>query len=429
MQELNNKSNEELIRKYRLAGKIRFISFSLLFFFLLLMKAVGGYSYLNVAAISLIFAEAILNQPYNFFLKRVNIYRFQYYQMITDIIVISWTLYYMGGMEVPIISMAYYAVILWAGVVSTTQAVFFAVTASALFFSSTVILNHFGILPFISYLHYKMPTAQMFSLVLGNISFMFAFGYFSAHSSKVIKFLERKRQEESLKHTHKLLAAGYLVSGIAHDIINHLVSIRGYARILLERIGEGKDENKKLSTIEGLERIEELERKSTELLSKLSQFSRKPKEELAPTDLNKVIEDALGLTFPLARMSDVTAEKMLESDLPLIMADKDQLQEVLVALILNSLDAISKKGKITLKTHYEKTSDYVEVVLSDTGKGIKPGYLSRIAAPFFTTKSTEKTLGLGLTIAFGIVERYGGKINVESTEGKGSTFTIQLPVR
>ncbi|MCX5694807.1 MAG: hypothetical protein NT014_06810 [Candidatus Omnitrophica bacterium] len=127
-----NSDTKELLEKYRLAGKIRFLSFLLLFLFLLLMKSFGGYAYLNPAFIALMLIEAIVNQPYLFLVNRVNMRRFQYYQMITDIIAISWILYYMGGLEAPIVSIAYYVVILWAGVASTTQAVFFAVITSSL---------------------------------------------------------------------------------------------------------------------------------------------------------------------------------------------------------------------------------------------------------------------------------------------------------
>lgn len=92
-----NHINEDLMRKYRLAGKIRLISFSLLMFFLLLMKWLGGYAYLNPALLSLILVEALINQPYSFIVRRVNIHRLQYYQMTVDIMAITWLMYYMGG--------------------------------------------------------------------------------------------------------------------------------------------------------------------------------------------------------------------------------------------------------------------------------------------------------------------------------------------
>ncbi|MCK5451363.1 MAG: GHKL domain-containing protein [Candidatus Omnitrophica bacterium] len=419
---LNNNSKEELLKKYKLAGKIRFISFSLLLFFLLSMKFIGGYSYLNFAFIALIFVESVLNQPYKFFIHRVNLNRFQYYQMVVDIIAISWILYYMGGIKAPVVNIAYYAVILWAGVVSSTSAVFFAAGVSALFFSSIVLLEHFGLLPSVSFYDHEMSTSQMISLLIANVSFLFAFGYFSANSSTVIQFLQRKKQEGSLRNMHRFLTTGYLVGGTVHDIQNCLIVIKGYAKILLENVKNGSEES------EFLKGIAEMEHKSSDLLSRLARFSRKPVQEFESIDIHKVIEDALKLTWPLTRYSKMTTEKILGENIPVIRANKNQLQEIFVAFILNSIDAISQKGKLVIKTTYLEKSNVVEIAFSDTGRGIKREDLKRIREPFFTTKETGKGAGLGLTAVYGIIDRHKGKINIESTVGKGSTFTIQLPV-
>ena len=423
-------TREELIKKYQWAGKIRFLSFSILFLFLLLMKVVGGYSYLNNTVIDLIFIEALLNRPYSFFLKRVNLYRLQFYQMTLDILAISWLIYYMGGIEAPLINMGYYVVILWAGVVSDVLAVFFAVFASSALFACVVVLGHYGILPHISFFDYKMPTPQMYSILLGNISFLFAFGYFSARSSDLTKLLERNKQEELLRHRHKFLAAGYLVAAIAHDITNYLITIRAYVKILSDKIenppAAGTPE--KLSNAAVLKRIEESEQKSTALLDRLMHFSQEPKEKFKPIDVHVIIEDALGLTAPMMRMSDVKLEKLLASSVPLIMADKDQLQEVFVIFILNAIDAMPHKGRLTIKTAFIKATGTVEVSIADTGVGIKREYLDKLSEPFFTTKSPERGIGLGLTIAYGIVAHHRGKINVKSVPGTGTTFMVQLPI-
>lgn len=420
-------SKEDLIKKYQWAGKIRFLSFSLLFLFLLLMKVAGGYSYLNFAVISLILVEAVCNRPYKFFVDHVDLYRFQFYQMLVDIIAISWVLYYMGGIEAPIIILGYYVVILWAGVVSDTSAVFFAVVVSTVLLTAVVLLGHFGILPKISFFDYKMPTAQMLSILLGNVSFLFAFGYFSARSSQIAKVLERRKQEDSLRFTHKFLAAGYLVAGIAHDIINHLITIRAYAKILLERAALPAGPEGKLTTQEALKRIAEAEHNSVDLLGKLLQFSQNPKEKFKRANVHEVIEDALRLTGPMCKMSDVKINKEFLADVPVVMADKDQFQEVFVILILNAIDAMPQKGEITIKTIYSESGDSIIISVKDTGVGIKREYLDRLFEPFFTTKAPGKSLGLGLTIANEIITRHRGKIDVQSTVGEGTTFALTIP--
>ncbi|MBU2102289.1 MAG: hypothetical protein KKF80_02750 [Candidatus Omnitrophica bacterium] len=422
----DDKLRSELIKKYQWAGKIRFISFSLLFIFLILMKLCGGYSYFTFTFVSLIFVEAVLNQPYAFFIKKVNIYRFQFYQMIVDIIVISWMLYLMGGLEAPIVSIVYCAVILWAGVVSGEAAVLFAVFSSSIFFSSVIILEHFGALPAISYFNYKIPAAQMLTLLFGNVAFMFAFGYFSAHSSGVIKFLERKRQEDSLRYMHKLLAAGYLVGGTAHDILNYLATIKGNIQML--SISEGQSGEQRAM----LKSIIDSESRCANLVYRLARFSKEPEKEFAPTDINKAIEDAFELTWPLVRYSKMAVEKVLKPKIPLIPGDRNEIQEVFVTLILNSLDAVSGKpkgGTLTVKTEYLEDKELVEIIFTDTGIGIGHDELKQIGAPFFSTKGPEKGAGLGLATAYSIVERHNGRIDVKSKPGEGATFIIQLPLK
>lgn len=416
----------ELIQKYRWAGRIRFISSSLLFAFLLLMKFVGGYSYINPALSALIFVEAVLNQPYNFFLKRVNLHRFKYYQMLTDIIAISWVLYYIGGIEAPVVIMAYCAVILWAGVVSGTVAVFFAVIASCFFLSLVVLLEHFGILSDISFLKYNLTTPQVLGLLIGNVSFLFAFGYFSARSSGIIELLRRKRQEESLKNAHRLMATGHLIGETAHDLQGCLAGIRGSVQVL-QSLGNRSDEEKKF-----LKSIEDFEQRGAGIIHRLAKFSQKPKKEFVPVSAHTVIEDALELTYPLVKYSKMAVEKKFEENIPLIVADKDQMQEVFVALILNSLDSVSAKpagGILTIKTEYLKDKELVEIIFTDTGIGIKQDDLKQIGQPFFSTKGPEEGSGLGLATAYSIVERYNGKINIKSKPGEGATFIIQLPVK
>ena len=419
----------ELVRKYQWAGKIRFVSFLLLFLFLLSMKLAGGYAYLNTFLVGLLFVEAILNQPYSFFLKRVNLYRFQFYQMMVDIIIISWVVYYMGGIDAQVVGIAYFAVILWAGVVSGPAAVFFAVITSCFFFSLAVLLEHFRILPPVSYFPYEVSTAQMFSALLGNVAFMFAFGYFSAHSSSVIRFLEKKRFEESLKFTHKFLATGYLFGGIAHDVINHLASIRGYARILLEKIGRDTSQDKELSNKQMLESIQRLESENIELLSRLSRFSLKQKEQPQPTDLHSIIEDALTLTLPFAQTFNVSIERLFEKGPLLVVVDKGQIQEALVTLIISTIEAMPAKGKITIKTASLKEDNCAQVVLQGSGLSLKQDYLKRITGSFFTVESQPETKNrdLGFAIAQDIIARYKGKIDIESLSGEGTAIAIRLP--
>ena len=422
--EIDALSKGALIRKYRLAGKIRLISFSLLLFFLLLMKWAGGYAYLNTALLSLILIEAILNQPYRFIVRRVNIHRLQYYQMTVDIIAITWLLYYMGGIDAPVVGIAYYAIILWAGVASTAHAVFFAVVASALSFSAIVILEHCGMLPQMSLYNDAIPSAKMFSLLIGNISYLFAFGYFSAHSSKIIKMLERKQRDESLRYAHKFSAIDHLIGHTTHDILGCFTNVNACAQMLSKEDELNGNEKSEMLNI-----ILEDGGKGIALLRRLSMFSRKGKPEFEQADINAIIEEAVKLTWPVVRYSKMTIQKEFGPDMPLIAAIKDQIQEVFVAIILNALDATVKKSALTIKTRYDEKKDHVEIILSDTGIGMKQEYLNQIAEPFSTTKEYRESLGTGLAISNEIISRHKGHMRFKSAiAGGGVTFTIQLPV-
>ena len=413
----------ELLKKYRVAGKIRFLSFFLLFLFLLLMRAFGGYSYLNTAFISLILVEAIINQPYAFIIKRVNVHRLKYYQMTTDIIAISWVLYYMGGIEAPIVIIAYYAIILWAGIAFTVPAVFFAVFASSFFFAFIVIFEYFGYLPPVSYYGYQMPAVQMISLLTGNIAFLFAFGYFSAYSSRFIRSLQIKRQEETLRGAHKLMATGHLVGRTAHDLLNVLNNADGYTKILQDQTIDNADRS------ETLKAIENLHKQSFILVNRLGSFSQENKGALKPIDVHKAIDDALELANPILRYTKIIVEKIFDIRVPLINTNGNELQEAFLVFILNSIDAISKEGKLIIRTDYLEKEETINIVFSDTGIGIKQEDLNKIGEMFFTTKEAGKGSGMGLMTAYAIIKGGKGRIDVESVAGKGTTFSIRLPVK
>ena len=421
---LDDISKVELLTKCRFAGKIRLISFSLLFFYLLLIKYAGGRAYINTAFFAVIFFEVILNQPYNFITQRVNIYRFQYYQMTADIIAISWMVYYMGGLEAQVVTLAYYAVILWAGAVSGTAAVLFAVGLSALLFSLVASLEFFGFLPFTRYYQCNMSASQMFSFLIGNVAFFFAFGYFSARAALVIKSLQRKRYEDSLKYEHRFRAIGHLIGYTVHDALNHLANISGYTEFLLKKKISAPDDVKIIKSVGALSQ------ESSQLLSRLMHFSSKPSEAFEPVSVNGAVDEAINLILPLLRYSNITIEKNLDPANPLVLGEKERIQEIFIALILNAYDVIPGKGKLEISTALAAAlQDTVKIVFSDTGKGMLPQEISRIKNGdlFFTTQEGERKLGLGLATMREIVAKHAGTVDIQSAVGQGTSFVIQLP--
>jgi two-component system NtrC family sensor kinase len=134
-----------------------------------------------------------------------------------------------------------------------------------------------------------------------------------------------------------------------------------------------------------------------------------------------------GLLGPEMAVSNVEVIRQYGPDIPELVTDRNQLQQVLLNILNNSIDAMSGRGKITITTSLEGKK--VRITLTDTGKGIKPDHLDKIFMPFFTTKEVGKGTGLGLSVSYGIIKNLGGEITVASTVGVGTTFTITLPIR
>jgi signal transduction histidine kinase len=142
-------------------------------------------------------------------------------------------------------------------------------------------------------------------------------------------------------------------------------------------------------------------------------------------DLNDIIKESYILTRKQAAFSDIKIQTDLQEGLPKVNIDEDQIQQTLINLILNAIEATSAGGTVTLTSRYIAETDKVEVVVSDTGVGIPPENIDSIFEPFFTTR--DNGTGLGLSISLGIIEQHCGKIMVQSVPGEGTQFTIQLP--
>lgn len=225
--------------------------------------------------------------------------------------------------------------------------------------------------------------------------------------------------EEQLVKANKLSALGELASSIAHEIKNPLVSIQGFAR----RIGSTKDRETLETYAKFIER--EADRLS-HVLAKLLSFSRmdEPKKELV--SVNDIVEDTiLFMEHHLTRFKNVKLTVEKDPDVPMVNADRIHVQQTVVNIIMNGAQAMPEGGEITIRTG--KNDQYVFISIADTGTGIKEDDLARIFEPFFTTKEKEQGTGLGLSLCRRLIEANAGKIEVRSTVGTGTTFTILIP--
>lgn len=224
-----------------------------------------------------------------------------------------------------------------------------------------------------------------------------------------------------LLHSEKLASLGKLAAGVAHELNNPLGGILMYANILLEQSRQGP-------MIQDLREIVEQALRCKEIVRGLLDFARRRGEELARVQLNEVLEKCVGLMSKQATFLNIQWEKQLQSDLPQVAGEPDQLSQVFTNLIVNAADAMEGKGTLGIRTWAEGEPPQVHVEISDTGSGIPEEHLQRVFDPFFTTKEVGKGTGLGLSIAYGIVRRMGGDIQVKSKLGQGTTFHLRFPL-
>ncbi len=231
---------------------------------------------------------------------------------------------------------------------------------------------------------------------------------------------DMKRFEQYLRSSEKLASVGKLAAGVAHEINNPLGGILNCLYNIRKGMLPPARQEEYLSAIEdGLRRVQKIVRQ-------LLDFSQQHQPELAPTEINSVVERVLVLTNHIFVGNQISLEIQYGRDLPPVMIDRHMIEQVLMNLVLNAVQAIRSGGKVTITTRVVEGLCLVEV--RDTGCGIPPQVLPRIFDPFFTTKGTGEGTGLGLSVSLGIVERHGGRILVESDVGKGSTFTLCLPL-
>lgn len=232
---------------------------------------------------------------------------------------------------------------------------------------------------------------------------------------------ERERIQLQLLHADRLATIGQLTAGVAHEINEPLLSILGFTELVK------RHKNLPQDAVRDLDKIINAALHAREIIRKLMIFSRQHKPVKQLVDLNERIEDSLILLEIRLRKSSVSIHKDLSPELPNIEMDPSQLQQVLVNLLVNAIQAMPDGGQIEVQTRHE--NDKVRILIKDTGKGIDEDELQKIFMPFYTNKADMEGTGLGLPVVLGIVQAHEGTIHVESRKGIGTSFVIQLPAK
>jgi two-component system NtrC family sensor kinase len=227
--------------------------------------------------------------------------------------------------------------------------------------------------------------------------------------------------EEQLQQREKLSSIGLLAAGVAHEVNTPLTGVSSYTQMLLGMLGENDPKHALL------QKVRTQAERATNIVNNLLNFSRTGSAtEFAELDISRVLDDTLQLLEPQLRRSQIQIVRLYDEEAPLVFGNAGKLQQVFTNLILNARDAILDGGRIQISTSLSEDGSLL-VEISDTGIGIAPENVAKIYDPFYTTKGVGQGTGLGLAVTYGIVQEHTGRISVESTPGKGTTFHITLP--
>jgi two-component system NtrC family sensor kinase len=249
------------------------------------------------------------------------------------------------------------------------------------------------------------------------------------------KSAELKRIHEQMLQAEKMASIGKLAAVVAHEINNPLAGILTYSKLLrkwMAKLPEPQtpQEQSRAEEIRGsLELIESESRRCGEIVRNLLMFARAAPMNLEYAQINQVADRCLRLVAHQLELANVQLEKDLHPDMPPVYCDASQVEQVLLALVMNAIEAMPHGGVLALRTSVDPAAGTVSLQVRDDGIGISANNFPKLFEPFFTTKEGSHGSGLGLAVAKGIVERHSGRIEVTSEVGRGTTFTVTLPVQ
>ena len=231
---------------------------------------------------------------------------------------------------------------------------------------------------------------------------------------------ELRETQDFLVQSEKLASLGKLAAGIAHEVNNPLTSILINTHLMLEKLKEND------AFYENLSMIADETSRCTNIVKGLLEFSRQEPPQKSFASLNDVINRTVNLLENHVSFQNIEIVKHLDPDLPLIEFDINKMKQVFWNFMLNASEAMSSGGTLTISSQLSENEKYIEILFKDTGKGIPKEDFGKLFDPFFTTKNSGT--GLGLAITYGIIKQHNGKIEVDSEQGKGSTFKVSLPI-
>jgi len=245
-----------------------------------------------------------------------------------------------------------------------------------------------------------------------------------------LRALERDMADQArILHQDKMMSLGRLAASVVHEINNPLSGILNYLRLMIRIIGRGPvdaDQQEKFGQY--LDLVARETERCSRIVSGLLAFSRKSKAVREPVRIPEVLDRCVALSRHKLELSNIILNTDIASDMPSVIGDFNQLQQCVINLIFNAIDAMPTGGNLLISAGSDSNGRSVQITVNDSGHGIAKDDMPRLFEPFFTTKREGQGVGLGLSTVFGIVESFGGSVSVDSRPGQGAAFTIRLPV-
>jgi signal transduction histidine kinase len=226
-----------------------------------------------------------------------------------------------------------------------------------------------------------------------------------------------------------MISLGRLAASVVHEINNPLAGILNYLKLMIKIVNRETLSREHLEKFQRyLNTVESETSRCSKIVSNLLAFSRKSKLEFGELSVDELLEKCIMLSQHKLSLQNITIKTELDSNVPHVWGDFGQIQQCIINLIFNAVDAMPDGGILTLRSSFDRDKGVVEMRVGDTGSGISSEDLPHIFDPFYTTKMEGEGLGLGLSTVYGIIDRHRGTISVDSELGKGTLFTIKLPV-
>ena len=286
-----------------------------------------------------------------------------------------------------------------------------------------------GVMCVSSHTHFRLSSGYVaFLTAVGNqIGLAIDNANLYEHINKAYEKL--KHAQEQVLRSEKLASLGKLAATFAHEINNPLAAVLTYTKLMLKLLHRKRFTGERLDDVERyLNTMARETARCGEIVKNLLTFSRQSKMTIESHCIEEIIDKTLSLIDHDLKLKEIQLVKKIGKGLPTVRCDAKQIQQVLLNLVSNAAEAMTKNGILTATAQRAKRDDFIEIAVSDTGRGIPKEHLKSIFEPFFTTKEEGKGVGLGLSVAYGIITRHNGAIEVESRPERGSTFRVLLPV-